>query len=55
VGVESLMTCLMLLFGILVKLYILLYTAVQIKDDERANAWNTFASRMYLVRRRIFI
>ena len=55
VGVESLMTCLMLLFGTFVKLYILLHTTVQIKDDERANAWNTFASHMYLVRRRIFV
>jgi hypothetical protein len=35
VGVESLMTCLMLLFGIFVELYILLHTTVQIKDDER--------------------
>lgn len=56
VGVESLMTCLMLLFSIFVELYILLHTTVQIKDDERPNAWNTFASHMsYLVRRRIFI
>jgi hypothetical protein len=55
-GVESLMTCLMLLFGIFIELYILLHTTVQIKDDGRANVWNTFASHMSdLVRRRIFI
>jgi hypothetical protein len=46
---------LLLLFGIFVKLYILLHTKVQIKDDEREDAWNTFASHMYSVRRCIFI
>jgi len=46
VGVESPMTCRMLMFGIFVKLYILLHTTGQIKDDECANAWNTFVSHM---------